>query len=101
MPNLEPHQFNEHYILLFFIIVFLFRNCTEVQKWFNEFAAKVESKATNGAIKILKRTFPACGTNEAWIPPYDSVYKECTLSLVKSDPQILAAINDIEAYSKV
>ena len=72
-----------------------------MQTWFNKFAEKVESKATDGTIKILKRTYPACGQNEAWSPPYDSMYKECTQSLMRSDPQILASIDDIEAYSKV
>ena len=54
--------------------MFLFRNCTEVQKWFQEFSEKVTTKATNGAIKILKNTFSACGKDKAWMPPYDSEY---------------------------
>ena len=81
--------------------MFLFRNCTQVQKWFQDFSEKVTTKATNGAIKILKNTFSACNNDKAWMPPYDSEYEECTIALMRSEPQILASISDIKAYSKV
>ena len=35
------------------------------------------------------------------MPPYDSEYEECTIALMRSEPQILASISDIKAYSKV
>ena len=72
-----------------------------MQQWFHDFSGKITEKARNGAIKILKRTFSACRDDEAWKPPYEALYKECTKNLVDSDPLILASKNDIEAYAQV
>ena len=62
-----------------------------MQQWFHDFSGKITAKASNGAIKILKRTFSACRDDEAWKPPYEALYKECTKILVDSDPLILAS----------
>ena len=53
-----------------------------------------------GAVKILRRANTLCTDDEAWQPPYESAYKDCTRQISKSDPQIFASMNDIEAYTQ-
>ena len=79
---------------------FPFRTCNEPQAWFQQFSTKVNSKAIEGAVKILKRIFNKCEENEAWIPANEMLYEECTMEIMSSDPQIAAANSSIEAFSK-
>ena len=71
-----------------------------MQQWFKEFSLKVTAKAIDGAIQILKREYTNCRDNEAWTPPYEFLYQECTKDLLESDPRIKAAMIDIEGFSK-
>ena len=50
----------------------------EVQKVFEKISTKAVEKATEGAIKILKRSYPFCGGNiDAWNPSNFVQYNNC------------------------
>ena len=59
-------------------------------------------KANEGAIKIMKRTYPFCGENMryAWNSAYSVQYNNCTQEIAASDPQIFSIMNEIERIGK-
>ena len=70
--------------------------CTEVQTMFQDLSSKVTDKATNGAIKILKRTYSYCGTSSAWDASNSIEFDNCTKEIGSSEPLIIPILNDIE-----
>ena len=70
--------------------------CTGAQRMFQELSSKVTNKATNGAIKILKRTYPFCGTSSAWDVSNSILFENCTKEIGTSEPLIIPILDDIE-----
>ena len=70
--------------------------CTDAQRMFQDLSSKVTDKATNGAIKILKRTYPFCGTPSAWDVSNSILFENCTKEIGTSEPLILPILYDIE-----
>ena len=61
-----------------------------MQQVFENISTKAVAKATEGAIKIMKRLYPFCGENMrfAWDPTDLVQYNNCTQEIAESDPQI-------------
>jgi hypothetical protein len=70
--------------------------CTEVQSMFQDLSSKVTNRATNGAIKILKRTYSYCGTSSAWDVSNSIEFDNCTKEIGSSEPLIIPILNDLE-----
>ena len=78
------------------IYLLLFSMCTEVQRMFQDLSSKVTDRATNGAIKILKRTYSFCGSSSAWDISISILFDDCTKEIGTSEPLIVPILNDIE-----
>ena len=73
----------------------------EVQNVFEKISTKAVEKATEGAVKIMKRSYPFCGGNiNAWDPSNYVQYNNCTQEIAASDPQIFSIMNEIEMIGK-
>ena len=83
-----------------FYFNYLFRSCTEAQTIFKDISSKVTQQAIEGAIKIIRRTYAYCGPQDAWYVSNSISFNGCTLEIASSDPQILAAINNIEKVAQ-
>ena len=94
---------NRMYFLMIkyvFCFNYLFRSCTEAQTIFKEISSKVTQKAIDGAIKIITRTYLYCVSHDAWDVSNSIYFNGCTMEIASSDPQILAAINNIEKIAQ-
>ena len=83
-----------------FCFNYLLRSCTEAQTIFKEISSKVTQKAIDGAIKIITRTYPYCVPQDAWDVSNSISFNSCTMEVASSDPQIFAAINNIEKIAQ-
>ena len=73
-----------------------------MQQFFVKISTKAVAKATEGAIKIIKRLYPFCGENMrfAWDLTDLVQYNNCTQEIAASDPQIFSIMNEIEKIGK-
>ena len=78
------------------VYLLLFSMCTDAQRMFQDLSSKVTDRATNGAIKILKRTYPFCGTSSAWDVSNSILFENCTKEIGASEPLIIPILDDIE-----
>ena len=63
-------------------------------------SSKVNEEVLENAAKIMKRTFPSCRKNSAWDVNDPAGYNNCTHEIGASNPQILAAMDQIETIAK-
>ena len=81
------------------ITIYIFSNCTDIQKIFHDLSIKVMSKAFSKAKKTVRKSLEACDSDKAWNENNENQFKRCNEKLKDSSGWIRAIYHDVERIS--